>query len=489
MTDVHIRLTGVTQRRTDTFAALPYVSKDGKQAFLNYQLTYNPASPTNIGWELFNTRQYNFNTTTNVQSADPVFINVDGGQASDDFTLFSFLDDNYDGSSNYSQGRIRIARPNASGGFDILATRVVGVNPADPYFGVGFSLNGGNFSSDNQYVTLSYVYNPNLGQPYQLSILRILNVSDLSDAVSPFYFNGATSGAYFLTLRQKGQESIFVEFTSFAGTFDADLGVSLQAPPFLLNIYELTSNGLVEVLQKDNVYGSSFVIRKDKKTALFSLTVVQENPPLSVFVPAAGSIAANILEVVLFDGKKLHSVARRTFANGASALIHPSEQYLYGQGGAVNYSYDYGYFLRFVDTGKAIVIKNATADFTIESIRPAAAFSGNGKVLVVAASDTPFYDGTVVDCAAVGTNPIYNLNFYRVHVELCVENKKKKKSKKHYKCDSSASESCDCSSASEDSCGCEDHEYKSCSSSSSDDSSVSTSSLSSRSSSSCGCGK
>ncbi|QKF93662.1 hypothetical protein QKU48_gp0204 [Fadolivirus algeromassiliense] len=236
-----LTLSSVLSRPTSGYSAPNSISRDGSLIYCVYDicvlpnLTLEAELFDNSNGTLVSKKQLHGNTT------DPTpgpYIIVDGGQAAPNFNKFSILDDN-----NEDTARLRILDPE----FNVTATKLF----AD-YFAEGFSFNGGSFSDDSGLVAVTYVYDPNVNQPYQKSILRVLETSGLNEVAS-YPYNGNTGNlTRFFTLKCKTSNGCYVNkqylvLHSLGGTYDAENPTS--APPSLLKILCL-QNGVISLVDE-----------------------------------------------------------------------------------------------------------------------------------------------------------------------------------------------------------------------------------------------
>jgi hypothetical protein len=230
-----LKLTDAIARNTNDFPAIPSISKDGKKAFLMYQIT--ESSTTNILAEIFKIKNGTLvsKTVLNpdiIQSENP--FSGDDGHANNSFTRFCVIDDDQGGPSAGSTGKIRVRIFDQK--FNLLASRF------DIEFAVGipqltFPVVGGNFSDDDRYIELTYMIDstPNA----QRFRLHVLNASDLSD-VARVDFNGSTFGAKFIHLRHRTYLTLPIQ----NGTFQFGFNTAIGATEANLSVYRLKKNYL-----------------------------------------------------------------------------------------------------------------------------------------------------------------------------------------------------------------------------------------------------
>lgn len=180
---VKLTLSDAILRPTTGYDAPVSISKDGHYVYIVYnsKQTLTPVTEA----ELFMTKDETL-TSLRTFSGDLIYTSIDGGYASNDFNLFSILDDN-----QVNTARLRIIDKN----FNLVSTTLF-----TDFYAPGFSFIGGKFSHDGKLVAVTYV---NSNNTTQMSVLRVLKTDTLEIIASYNYAGNTLYPAKFFTTKCK----------------------------------------------------------------------------------------------------------------------------------------------------------------------------------------------------------------------------------------------------------------------------------------------
>ena len=196
--------------------AVPSISKDGKLIYTVYTET---SDKTNIA-EFFGNNHGNLFSIIKLPM-DSEFPEVQSGYSNQNFNRFTLLDE------NGIQGRLRLFDSN----FTKLTERIVGI---------GVFFQGGVFSLDNKYISVSFV---NQIFP-QFSTLLILDSESL-ETIASTIFTGRSNGPVFIQFNHRTY--ILIGAVDTAPNPEQTLGFG---PPAYITVYELKNNLLITIETK-----------------------------------------------------------------------------------------------------------------------------------------------------------------------------------------------------------------------------------------------
>lgn len=216
-----LELTCALIRPTNISGACNSISKNGEFIYIVYSL-FNESK---LAAELFcnnNGRLLAFNKI-NVDDQFPI---INGGYASNSFHRYTILD------STNNICRLRLFDKN----LNLLTSKLF-----KDYYSTGCSFKGGNFSSDDKYISVTFVYDCNIGKNYQKSVLRIFNADNLNEIVCYKYDGYTPINTNFFYL----DNNLYLMLSSIGGKFD----ISNHRPraPALLKILKLSKTQSIDL--------------------------------------------------------------------------------------------------------------------------------------------------------------------------------------------------------------------------------------------------
>jgi hypothetical protein len=183
--------------------------------------------------------------TINKINVDTSYNIINSGYANSNFDKFTILD------SNGEVARIRLFDKK----FCLLATKVY-----KDYYSTGSSFLGGYFSKDSKFISITYVYDCNIGRNFQKSIVRILRSDNLCEIVNYKYDGYTPINTIFFYLNK----NLYVALSSVAGKYDCNNLIS--RPPALLKILEikfsLSNMELINEIELPEIYKYDILVRR-----------------------------------------------------------------------------------------------------------------------------------------------------------------------------------------------------------------------------------
>ena len=216
-----LKLLDATFRETTGFAATPYLSKDSRQAFLDYAISVSQKA--SVIAERFAVIRGKL-VSQAILHGDLDFPSSDSGVASDNFRFFSITDDNQ--STDDPKGRFRI--------FDRDLDVPISERIFTDAFLPGFTFFGGAFAPDNRYTQVNYVIEDI--RPTQLSTLKVLRTVDLSTAAEINFLGVIQSIPRFFVFCRK----LYLAAVVSQGVLDFNQDpATTELPPYELRIYQV----------------------------------------------------------------------------------------------------------------------------------------------------------------------------------------------------------------------------------------------------------
>lgn len=170
------------------------ISKYGDKIYVSYNIHVNDKNK--MICELFENKGNKLFTISSLHGDIYIYKYLHGGYASNDFNMFSIID---------SDGKDRVRIRILDNCLRELNSRVF-----TDYYGPSNEVMGGNMSSDNKYVVLSYVIDNNVGKGYQKSIIRILDTNSLIEKKSYILYGNVSSQPRFFKLINDENEYIIL---------------------------------------------------------------------------------------------------------------------------------------------------------------------------------------------------------------------------------------------------------------------------------------
>lgn len=310
-----MELTYSTSRPTSNFYAPNTISQNGDKIFIVYDI--NATNSNNLEAELFFNNDGKLSVINKI-SADLQYPHVNGGKASTCFTKFSILDDN-----GINTARIRLFDHN----LNLLTTKLF-----KDYYASGFSLNGGCFSQNSEYIAVSYVYDPNIGKNYQKTVIRILKSDNLSEVASYKYDGYTHIPSEFFSINNGEKNITYLVTSSTGGKYDA--GEIISKAPAVLKILELKLSistldliyevELPEIFKYDllKISKKSIYIMIGTNRADISSEVILQNKPNKSFLEYDG----DEFRVYKFKNNKLKLINKKNFGLNIEAKFFPSNK-------------------------------------------------------------------------------------------------------------------------------------------------------------------
>ncbi|MFI5343578.1 MAG: hypothetical protein ACHQUC_05085 [Chlamydiales bacterium] len=224
-----VELTNSIERISTGFPIEPSLSRDGKRAYLVYEINVEDSvsPPINLAAEIFTNREGKLHSDA-ILIGDDQFFSIDDGFANPDFTKFSLIDDD-----GIQAVRVRIFDQNFKVQAERVFTDFVGGNPANPFY----SALGGTFSDDGKYIVFSYLID---GTPdHQKTIVRVLDAEQLSE-VTHTKVHGGSPGSTFFSFNHEN----YVALTTYEGEFFFAFNNPLAAQPSKLKIFKFDDKQL-----------------------------------------------------------------------------------------------------------------------------------------------------------------------------------------------------------------------------------------------------
>ena len=396
-----LKLSFALSRATSGFSAPNSISELGDKIFVVYDI--NITKSNNVEAELFENIDGKLMTIKSLKG-DCCFPYVDGGRASKCFSKFSVLDDN-----GVDTARLRI--------FDCRFNEI-GVILLKDYYAPGFSFNGGEFSEDNKFVSVTYVYDPNIGYNYQKSVLRIFRTNNLEE-VGCYKYDGNTGiGTKFFSLYNENKKKRYLILVSLGGQYDAEN--PFPKPPSLLKILRFKKNliNLVSQVELPQSFDYDFTKKKENSVIIIIGTNLSNTKCDRVIIN--NKINQSFLEhdgdeyrIYKFKDNKIKLVNKKNYNMSLNIKLYPNictddkssdDQFIVMQ--QFNGLPNSGYFqiIKVDDKYSPIYCTSGTAHTAPNSYE--INFSGNGKWAIVT--------GSRLDIVTYNQNYLKNVLLYKI---------------------------------------------------------------------------
>ena len=276
------------------------ISKNGDKIFITY---FTTAFIQSIAGELFINNCGKLENSKLVLG-DSSFSKLNGGKANNKFDKFTVLD------SSNGIARIKLLDSN----LNVIRTKTF-----NDYFFNGNSFNGGVFSDDGIYIGITYIYDGNIGQNFQKSVLRILRSDNLLE-VATYKYDGYTDINGFRFLNNN-----YIIINSVFGVY-SDINKN-SSPPSYLSVLKINSNNIKLIDQtelpeicKFDIYKNIIFVGTDRVSHNLS-NYVEDNQSFINF-------DNDEYRVYKFKNNKLKLLAKKSFDNAVMPNIYSDGQFI-----------------------------------------------------------------------------------------------------------------------------------------------------------------
>jgi len=310
----NLKLTSALARSTTDFPCPVSISESGKHCYAVYEI--NVDNTNTLAAEIFRNHDGEL-VSEQIYNGDTTYYSVDSGSASNDFKLFSVIED--DQNTNV---RVRVLNHQ----LQVVGERIF----TDAYLN-GYTTVGGVFNHDGSQVSVAYALDNNNPQTYTVKVLKTdANLTSKAEIV----INGSVQNQSFLRIKGK----TYLAFTIAKGVTDLNEGLEIsQQPPYEVRIYRVHHHNLKFVDKITFAQGVNDipVFQKNHDHAIISAGTYRSLTDCEVnfydpvdYDQSAKKYGAELV-IFKFDGHKIKKLYKKSYNHTVySPVIHPSGKFL-----------------------------------------------------------------------------------------------------------------------------------------------------------------